>query len=96
MIVFYGPSGPIYVEDTATLHPDGTIDINIPVGQSYPSGTGVQVTIYLPTGPITLEGCTTFDPSTGNIGLDLNVTPIGPCVAPAPASPTFIPPAPPR
>jgi hypothetical protein len=81
MIVFYGANGPSYVEDTATLHPDGSIDVNIPVGATPPPGTGVQITIYFPTGPITHEGRTTGDGSTGTIGLDLDSLPSMPMPA---------------
>jgi hypothetical protein len=83
LLVFYEPTGPVYVEDSATLHPDGTIDLDIPVGQSPPNGTGVQVTIYLPDGMITYEGRITLDPATGTIGLDLNIIP--PTTPPMPA-----------
>lgn len=76
MLVFYETTGPVYLEDTAVLHPDGTVDINIPVGQTPPAGTGVQVTIYFPSGPVTYEGCTTIDPTTGTVGLDLGTTPM--------------------
>jgi len=89
MIVFYGPDGPIYVEDTATLHPDGTVDVNVPVGITPAPGTGVQVTIYLPTGPVTHEGRTTGDGSDGTIGLDLDsapsLAPTTPMPMPSPA-----------
>jgi hypothetical protein len=63
------------------LHPDGTIDLDIPVGQSPPIGTGVQVTVYLPSGMVTYEGRITLDPTTGTIGLDLNIP------SPSPSSP---------
>lgn len=43
-------------EINAPVNPDGSIDINIPDGQPAPVGTTIQVVIYNPGGPTTVEG----------------------------------------
>lgn len=71
-IVFYGPNGPETFEDSGILNSDGSVSINFVVQATYPPGTGVQVTAYLPSGStITLEGCTVLN-ADGTTGLDLN------------------------
>ena len=93
-VVIYMPTGPVFVEGLGILHADGTVTVDIPLPVDPPTGTPIQIILYLPMmAPVTIEGTTTPADPSGAIGISTGTTtpppssPAGYPTSPTPTSP---------